>query len=173
MRRSLSAVSIVAVLAMFPSVASAKNSNDIVQIGRSIVVEPGENAGDVVCIACSILVRGQTAGDVVAVLGSVHIESGAQIAGDTVAIAGSIRLDTGAHIGGDIVAVVGRLRRDPGATVGGDATAMDGAGWVVLIFIVPLLILGGIVALIIWLIQRSRRPSPVPIYPSPTPNIRS
>jgi hypothetical protein len=34
-----------------------------------------------------------------------------------------------------------------------------------LIFVLPFVFLGGIVALIIWLIQRSRRPTPVPAYP--------
>ena len=36
---------------------------------------------------------------------------------------------------------------------------MGGGGWVFLIFLLPFAFLGGIIALIIWLIQRSRRPS--------------
>ncbi len=46
----------------------------------------------------------------------------------------------------------------------GDVTSMGGGGWVFLIFLLPFAFLGGIIALIIWLIQRSRRPAPVPAY---------
>jgi hypothetical protein len=48
--------------------------------------------------------------------------------------------------------------------VAGDVTSMGGGGWVFLIFLLPFAFLGGIIALIIWLIQRSRRPVPVPAY---------
>jgi hypothetical protein len=36
---------------------------------------------------------------------------------------------------------------------------MDGTFWFFLIFIVPILFLIGIVALIVWLVQRNRRPA--------------
>lgn len=170
---AVSAISIAAAIALFSSFAAAQESADRVQVGRSIVVQPGEKVGDLVCVGCSIRVRGQTAGDVVAVAGSIAVESGAQIAGDTVAVAGSVWLESGARIGGDVVTVAGRVHRDPQAVIGGDITAMGGAGWMLLLFVVPLLILGGIVALIIWLIQRSRRPAQVPAYPDAAPNIRS
>lgn len=172
MRRALSAICIAAAIALLSCAGFAEGSSDRVQVGRSITVQPGENVGDVVCIACSIRVRGQTSGDVVAIAGSVNVEPGAEVAGDTVAVAGNIRLDNGARIGGDVVAVVGTLRRSPEAAVGGNVTGVGGAKWALLIFVLPLLILGGIVALIIWLIQRSRRPAPVPAYPSATPNTR-
>jgi cytoskeletal protein CcmA (bactofilin family) len=170
---ALSAFSIATAAIMFSNFAAAQKSADRVQIGSSILVEPDEKAGDLVCVACSIRVRGRTAGDVVAVAGSVTVESGAQIAGDTVAIAGHVRLESGARIGGDVTTVGGRLYRAPEALIGGDVTTMSGAGWSLLIFVVPLLILGGIVALIIWLIQRNRRPPQVPAYPNATPSIRS
>jgi hypothetical protein len=170
---ALSAISIAVAVTLLSTFATAEKSADRVQVGRPIVVQPGEKVGDLVCVACSIRVRGQTTGDVVAVAGSIKVENGGEIAGDTVAVAGSIRLESGAHIGGDVVTVAGRLHRDPEAVIGGDATSMGGAGWMLLIFVVPLLILGGIVALIIWLIQRSRRSAQVPAYPGATPNTRS
>jgi hypothetical protein len=48
--------------------------------------------------------------------------------------------------------------------VAGDVTTIAGHGLVFLIFLLPLVFLCGIVALIIWLIQRSRRPAPIPAY---------
>jgi hypothetical protein len=67
-------------------------------------------------------------------------------------------------VGGDVTAVAGSVRRDPQATVGGGVTSLGGGGWIFLIFLLPFAVLGGIVALIIWLIQRSRRPAQVPAY---------
>jgi hypothetical protein len=49
---------------------------------------------------------------------------------------------------------------------------MEGARWMLLILLVPLLFLGGIVALIVWLVQRSRA-APTPAYPAGTPSTRS
>ena len=66
---------------------------------------------------------------------------------------------------GDLTTIGGTLRRDPQASVAGDVTTVGGGGgWIFLIFLLPFLFLGGIIALIIWLIQRSRRPAPVPAY---------
>jgi cytoskeletal protein CcmA (bactofilin family) len=175
MRRNLtlSVISIAAVVMLFSLAAVAQQSSDRVQFGRSIVVQPDEKAGDVVCVACSIRVRGRTAGDVVAVAGSVVLESGAQIAGDTVAVAGSVRLQSDAQVSGDVVAVAGEVHRDPQAVIHGDVTSMGGVGWIFLIFLFPLLLLGGIVALIIWIVQRSRRQAALPAYPGGMPSTRS
>ncbi len=170
--RILSAIAIVGLLVLSSTTAAAEQSNDRVQIGRSIVIHPGENVGDVVCVACSIRVRGQTNGDVVAVAGSIILENGAQIAGDTVAVAGSIRLENDAKVGGDVVDVAGSIHRDAQAVIGGDVTSVGGGGWIVPILLAPFLFLGGIVALIIWLIQRSRRTAPAASYPAATPSTR-
>jgi len=168
---TLSSISIAAVLALFSTGAAAQKSGDRVQIARDIVVQPNEKTGDLVCVACSIRVRGQTAGDVVAVAGSVTFETGAQVAGDTVAVGGSIRLESGTQVAGDITAVAGTVRRDPQAIIAGDVTSMEGTGWMLLLVLVPLLFFGGIVALIVWLVQRSRA-APAPAYPA-TPSTRS
>jgi hypothetical protein len=53
----------------------------------------------------------------------------------------------------------GRLRRDPAATVGGDVTNMGGPGWIVLIFLFPLIFLGLFIALIVWIVRRLLRPA--------------
>ena len=56
------------------------------------------------------------------------------------------------------------LRRDPQASVAATSPPWEEARWVFLIFLLPFLFLGGIIALIIWLMQRSRHPAPVPAY---------
>ena len=166
MRRDylLSAILIVMV-ALFSALASAEQSADRVQIGRDIVVQPGEKTRDVVCVACSIRLRGQTAGDVVAVLGSVTLESGAQVGQGVTVVLGNARLQNTTQVTGDVVVVGGTLWRDPQAMIAGSVTSMEGTAWMLLLVLVPLLLLGGFVALIVWLVQRNRRPAPVPAYP--------
>jgi len=137
---------------------------DRFQMNHDIHIQPDEKVGDVTCIGCSVYVRGQVSGDVTAIAGSVVAEPGASIAGDVTAIAGSARIESGTQVAGDLTAIGGDLRRDPQATVSGNVTTIGGHGWVFLIFLLPFVFLGGIIALIIWLIQRSRRSTPVPAY---------
>jgi hypothetical protein len=138
-------------------------SGDRVQIGRDIVIERTQKAGDVVCVACSIYLRGgQVAGDAVAVAGKIVLEQGSAVAGDVTAVAGDVRLQGGSQVAGDAVAVAGMVRRDSQSLVAGDVASLGGPGWTLLFLLLPLLFLGGIVALVIWLIQRSRRNGPTP-----------
>jgi hypothetical protein len=159
---------ILALLLAFSSLALAEQTADRVQVGRDIVVEQTEKVGDVVCVACSIHVRGQAAGDAVAVAGRIVLEQGAQVAGDVTAVLGDVRLESGTQVAGDVVAVAGTVRRDSQSQVAGEVTSLGGAGWMLLLLILPLIFLGGIVALIIWLIQRSRRRTPATSYPGGT-----
>jgi len=159
----LPAFCLLAILAA-PCTSQAESNSDRFQFHRDIRIESGERAGDVTCIGCSIYIRGQATGDVTAIAGSVFAESGASIAGDVTAIGGNARVESGAQLAGDLTAIGGTLRRDPQASVAGDVTTVGGGPWIFLIFLLPFLFLGGIIALIIWLIQRSRRPAPVPAY---------
>jgi hypothetical protein len=86
----------------------------------------------------------------------VVVENGGRIAGDVTAVWGNIRNETGSQVSGDLTAVAGAVRRDPQATVGGDITALEGRKWVLAIILPPLFGLGVLIALIIWLMQRSR-----------------
>ncbi len=161
---SLPALCILAMLAA-PYASRAESNSDRFQFNHDIRIEAGEKVGDVTCIGCSIHLRGQASGDVTAIAGSVFAESGASIAGDVTAIGGNVRVESGTQVAGDLTTIGGTLRRDPQASVAGDVTTVGGGGgWIFLIFLLPLLFLGGMVALIIWLIQRSRRPAPAPAY---------
>jgi len=143
---------------------AAKSDADRFQINRDIQIQPDDKVGDVTCINCSVYVRGRVSGDVTTVNGNVVAEQGATIAGDVTAVRGNARIENGSQVGGDLISVAGAVRRDPQATIGGDVTSLAGGGWFFLIFLLPFAVLGGIIALIVWLIQRSRHPAPVPAY---------
>jgi hypothetical protein len=164
---------VLAVLAAFSSLALAENSADRVQIARDIVVEQNEKVGDLVCLACSIHLRGQAAGDAVALAGRIVLEQGAQVAGDVTAVLGDVRLESHTQVAGDVVALAGTVHRDSESQVAGDVTSFGGAGWMLLFLLLPLIFLGGIVALIVWLIQRSRRKMPAAAYPGGTAGTHS
>src|SRR5713226_7093257 len=146
----LLALSTLCVLAILPapSAALAAQANaDRFQVNHDIHIQPEDQVGDVTTVN-----------------GNIVAEQGATISGDITTVRGNARLDNGTQVAGDVTAIAGTARRDPKATVGGDITSMGGGGWVFLVFLLPFVFLGGLVALIIWLIQRSRRPAPVPAY---------
>lgn len=154
----------MAVIFLIPASLLAATNSDRTQFRRDIRIEADDRVGDVTCVGCSIRVRGHVTGDVTAVAGSIFAESGAAIAGDVTAVGGSVHAENGSEIGGDLTTIGGTLRREPQAAVAGDVTTMGGGGWVFMIFLMPFLLIGGIIALIIWMIQRSRHPAPVPAY---------
>jgi hypothetical protein len=139
--------------------AWAKDNPSYTQVGHTINVGPSDQVGDLTCFGCSIHVRGQVAGDVTAFGGSIILEDQAQVSGDATVFGGDLRLTKGVTVDGDATVFGGQLRRDPEAKVGGDVTSMGGRGWIVLIFLAPLVVLGLFVAFVIWLIQWLRRPS--------------
>jgi Polymer-forming cytoskeletal len=141
--------------------AIADSPHDRTQVGRSITVGPDEEVSDVTCFGCGVRVRGHVHGDVTTFGGSVVLEDQAQVDGDLTTFAGSVRLDGGTRVGGDVTVFGGRLRREPSASIGGSVSNMGSVGWLLLLLIVliPFIVLGGLVALLIWLIQRLTRPS--------------
>ena len=146
-------------------VASAKANPSYTQVGRAIVIGPEDQVSDLTCFGCSIRVRGQVAGDVTAFGGSILVEGQGQIAGDVTAFGGNIHLGEGVKIAGDVTVFAGEIRRDPQATVSGDVTSMGGHGWLVPMLLAPFVILGLLIAFVIWLVQRARRPV-VPAMPA-------
>jgi hypothetical protein len=144
---------------VLPGPAFAAANPSYTEIGRNINIGPNDQVGDLTCIACSIRVRGQVAGDVTVVAGNIVIENPAQVAGDVTAVGGNVHLDQGIKISGDATVVAGDLRRDPAATITGDVTTIGGHGWMILIVLAPFIVLGLIAALVVWLVQRARHPA--------------
>ena len=154
---------LIAVIAAFASVAITPARADKVQIGKQIVVEEGQSGGDLVCVGCSIVVRG-TAGDVVSVGGRVDISGHAT--GDIVAVGGSVNLASTASVKGDVVTVGGRLNREAGATVQGEVSeTAGGAGGllgvgllgIALLFVLPALLFGFLLTLAVLAIMGEPR----------------
>jgi len=139
--------------------AFADGSHERTQVGNNISIGPGEEVSEATCFGCSIRVRGHVAGDVTTFGGNIVVEDQGQVDGDATSFGGGIRLDKDVKVSGDVTVFGGRIRRDPAATVGGDVTTMGGPGWIVLIFLAPLIVLGIFVALVVWVIRRLLRPS--------------
>jgi hypothetical protein len=153
--------------AVLPASAKGRNGtgNDRVQFGSSINIAEDENAGDLVCIGCSVRVAG-TCGDIVAIGGRIDLEGHAK--GDLVAIGGGVRLSENAEVSGDLVTIGGGLARAQGSQVGGQIVTQGGGYVFPLLILIPLIPVILVVALIWWLITRSnRRPvQPQPTYPA-------
>ena len=157
LRRSSPWLLLFALLASLPLHAV---DGDRVHFGQSINVADDERTtGDLVCIGCSIRVHGACEGDIVAIGGSIALDGDAQ--GDVVAVGGSIRLGENAVVAGDVVTVGGRLWRHPNAVVRGTISTRSGVLIILALVVIPLLPVIVMVALIVWLINRNRRPVPI------------
>ena len=78
-------------LAVFPQAVpsqGADESKDGTHYLRDVVVEKGKTVERLVCVLCSVFVRGEVKGDVVTVWGNIEIES--KLQGDAVAAGGKI-----------------------------------------------------------------------------------
>jgi len=112
-----------------PGVKVSGSREDRISVGRSIRLEAGESARDVVCIGCSVEIAGETRGDAVAVGGSVDVESGGSVGGNTVSVAGSTDIADGAVVEGDAVAVGGAVHIEDGGEVRGQRSSVGWGGW--------------------------------------------
>ena len=92
----------------------------VVQIGSDLEVAAGERVEDVVSILGNAAVAGHVDGDMVALLGTVTLDSTAVIEGDFVAVGGSVTVEPGVAIGGDMVVVGGSLHAPPGFSAAGE-----------------------------------------------------
>jgi hypothetical protein len=143
----------------FSTAAFAKDNPSYTQVGRNINVGPNDQVGDLTCFGCSIHIRGEVAGDVTTFGGSVTVEHQAPVAGDVSIFGGDARLDRGVRVAGDVSVFGGQIHRDPQAAIAGDVTSFGGHGWLLPILVTPIVLLGLLVALVVWIIQRTRRPS--------------
>ncbi|AXC13717.1 hypothetical protein ACPOL_4444 [Acidisarcina polymorpha] len=100
-------------------------------------------------------------GDVVAFFGNIHVRGHAEH--DAVAFLGNVSLGDNASIAQDVVVFAGSLRVGSNATIGNDRVVFP-----IFVLLLPLLLLGGVVALIIWAI-RALLFRPRAVYPMPPP----
>jgi len=140
-------------------IAFAARDTDRTQVGHNITVGPDEEISEATCFGCTIRVRGHVMGDVTAFGGSIIVEDQGKVNGGVTAFGGDVRLDKQVAVSGDVVVFGGRLRREPGASVGGETTNFAGAGWMLLIVVMPLIVLGAFIAFIVWIVRRLTRPS--------------
>ena len=139
--------------------ALANESSDRTQVGHDITIGPDEEVSDATCFGCSVRVRGHVTSDVTVFGGSIVVEDQGEIGGDVTTFGGGVRLDKEARLAGDLTVIGGQIRRDPASSVAGDVTNFAGSIWLFLIFGLPLVILGGIIALIVLLVRRLMQPS--------------
>jgi len=148
----------LSLLAMLSNVAFGDDTHERTQVGRNITVGPNEEVSEVTCFGCSIRIRGHVDGDVTTFGGSVLLEENAEVGGDVTSFGGSVRLDGAVKVDGDLSVFGGRIHRDSASTVSGDVSNFGGGFWVVLIFGLPLAMLGAFIALVVWLIRVVMRP---------------
>ncbi|MGA7860039.1 MAG: hypothetical protein WCA11_19020 [Terracidiphilus sp.] len=168
-----------AALVFAPALAHA--DRDAVQFGSDINVPQGESVHDAVCFFCNVNAEGSINHDVVVFFGNVHIaghsdhdvvdffgdvraDDNASIGHDVVNFFGAIRLGQNVSVGNDMVAMFGAIHAADTATVGGNRVVQP--AWLLLI---PLMIFGGIVILIVSVIQHFRRRQMYMGYPFPPP----
>ncbi len=154
----LSLISLILLLGASSTDLFAKDTTERTQVGHNITVGPDEEVSEVTCFGCSVRIRGHVDGDVTTFGGSVLLEDNADVSGDVTTFGGSARLDGAVNVGGDLTTFGGRIHRDPAAKIGGDVSNFGGGFWVVLIFGLPLIVLGGCIALMVWLIRIIMRP---------------
>jgi len=141
------------------STVAVAESPDRTQFGRDISVGASEEVSDVTCFGCSIRVRGHVAGDVTAFGGSIVVEDQGQIDGDATTFAGGVRLGRQTKVDGDLTVFGGGIRRDPEATVGGSTTNFGVPISLLFLLVIPCAVLGGLIALVVFVIRRVTRPS--------------
>jgi len=148
---------VCALVAGLSSATFGQASRERTQFGHDVIVGPGEEVSEITCFGGSVRVRGHVAGDVVAFGGNVVVEEDGSVGGDATVFGGGVRLEKTAKIGGDVTIFGGQIRRDPESQVGGDITNFSGGFWLPLFVALPLIFIGAIVALIVWLIRRLTR----------------
>jgi hypothetical protein len=181
LRPILASISLFGALAF--AATPARADRDRVQFGSNIVVAPGQSIHDAVCFFCSVDAKGDVDHDVVAFFGDVHIathsnhdvvnffgntriDDNASVSHDVVNFFGTIHLGQNASVGNDMVAMFGNVRSADSASVTGNRVIEP--GWLLLI---PLMIFGGIAALIVNAIRdyRHRQLYAAGYYPPPPP----
>jgi cytoskeletal protein CcmA (bactofilin family) len=106
-----------------PALAADENYDERIVISGPVIVDRGEEVGDVVVADGDITIRGEVQGDVVAIAGDVTIRG--SVSGDVVTVAGKATLGRRARIGGDLVYFDKKPAVTRGARVSGETKKAD------------------------------------------------
>ncbi len=94
-----------------------KDLQDVVRVGGSVTIGPGETCKDLVVVLGSVTMNGTAQNDVVVILGNLTINGEAH--GDVVNILGSTKVGPKANIRGDLVTVLGSQSVNSSAHIDG------------------------------------------------------
>ena len=83
----------------------AGEARDLVKFGRNVIVTQGMKVHDAIAIGGQVTVEGEVERNVVAVAGSVLLDSSAVVGGDVISVGGIIEKEEGARVQGDQVEV--------------------------------------------------------------------
>ena len=135
-------------MASQPMHAESDKDGDRSSVGGDIVIQKGETARNVACVACSVYVHGVVDGKVAVVMGDVVVDG---VVNEKVAI------------------VMGGTEVDGGTVEGRSVNVPKGP--IVLALLFPFLMLALLIWFIVWIVRRSRSPR-YPYPPPPPPGIR-
>lgn len=144
------------------------HDGDRSSVGSDIVIQKGETARNVACVACSVYVHGEVDGKVAVVMGNVVVDG---VIHEKVAIVmGDLKVQQGGVVQGDTAIVMGGTDLDGGSVEGHSVNVPKGP--IMFALLLPFLMLALVIWLIVWVIRRSRAPRyPYP-PPPPPPGIR-
>jgi uncharacterized RDD family membrane protein YckC len=99
------------------------NRNEIVVMGKDVVLKAGESAETVVVIGGSAKIFGNVREQVVAIGGDIEVQG--EVGQEVVAVMGSVKVGPTAKLHGDLVSVGGKTDVAEGATVHGRTQEVD------------------------------------------------
>jgi len=147
-------------MASQPMHAESDKDGDRSSVGGDIVIQKGETARNVACVACSVYVHGVVDGKVAVVMGDVVVDG---VVNEKVAIVmGDLKVQHGG-------VVQGGTEVDGGTVEGRSVNVPKGP--IVLALLFPFLMLALLIWFIVWIVRRSRSPR-YPYPPPPPPGIR-
>ncbi len=115
---SLPATSDASPPAYSPSLRIGRRDQDLVRVGSSVVLNPGERVPNLVVVFGDATVDGDVDRDLVVVGGNAHLNG--KVGGDLVVVLGSAKLGPNARVQGDSTVVLGPCDQAPGAVIHGE-----------------------------------------------------
>jgi predicted membrane protein len=110
------------IAAIAPAAAAQTGPVGRVAFFHTTTIESSDTVTDVLCIACSVRVRGHVTGDIVTIGGG--LVSQGIVDGDVVAIGGGVEVRSEGRLGGDVFSLGGYIDKVSGGTIARDSFAV-------------------------------------------------